>query len=108
MNTTQQCGIHVNTNFANLPDTRGVDAENEARDFYMTVRECLDSLYTEDQRRRIDTAIPQPWADAVLAETGIYPPGLIVWSYNKEHGSDLMGAPVPTCGEGLSLLLRLR
>lgn len=38
-----------------------------------------------------DTAIPQDWADAVRAKTGIYPPGHVVWCYDNARA---FGEPV--------------
>ncbi|MHB8618432.1 MAG: hypothetical protein ACYDAG_02495 [Chloroflexota bacterium] len=51
-----------------------------------------------------DSAVPQPWADAVLKLTGIYPPGLVVWCYDKAR---TFGAPVPVSREGEALLDQL-
>jgi len=43
-----------------------------------------------------DTAIPQPWADAVRDATGIYPAGHVVWCYD----GSLLGYPVALTLDG--------
>ncbi len=43
-----------------------------------------------------DITIPQPWANEVRDQTGIYPPGHIVWVYDgnifgRPYAVDLLG-----------------
>lgn len=39
-----------------------------------------------------DTALPQEWVDMIKKETGIYPAGHFVWSYDM---SKVWGEPAP-------------
>lgn len=51
-----------------------------------------------------DYAVPQPWADDVRDKTGIYPPGHVVWLYNKDTG--IGGRPFPVTLLGWMALKR--
>ena len=49
-------------------------------------------VFTEDELRNVDSAIPQPWADS-MRDHGIQP-FYYVWNYNEPTR---MGAPVNLC-----------
>lgn len=82
----------------------GGNDEPEA-DEKTTVREMVKALQLDESR--IDYALPQTWVDDVYEKTGVYPAGLVVWSYEKTpDGPSYFGYPVALNKQGRSMLLR--
>jgi hypothetical protein len=55
----------------------------------------------EDGGYTVDSALPQPWVDAVLEATGISPVGHFVWTYCERAG--VFGEPRPVTLHGRAI-----